>query len=200
MIIYLMRHFEAKKHPILGYTLDELTEDGERKALETARIINFNIDKLLSSPNIRSIKTAEPIAIVKELEITLDKRLGEFNRGVYTPRPYQEFLDDWAKRGNSYDYKPLGGESVNDGRRRIIETLKEIIEEKNDVLCVTHAGLISNILMMLYSFDFERGKIPCGEICELHIEKEKIKLPANDRNKSLLLNKDLTAPITRLTI
>ena len=74
------------------------------------------------------------------------------------------------------------------GRRRIIDGIEDILELNGDVLCVTHAGLISNLLMMLYSFNFKKGKPRPGNFCELHFDRGKFIL-RSELNSFLNINK-----------
>lgn len=195
-----MRHCEAKKHPVLGYTLDELTPDGEKQAIHLAKSFKFNANHLISSPYQRALRTAQLIAEIRKLEITSNDNWGELNRGIYAKRPYQEFLEVLAQHNYDYNYIPPEGESINQGRKRIIKGLNDLLRFDGDVLCVTHAGLISNLLMMLYSFDFERGKPPFGGICELSFDGSKFILYPTANNHFLGIASELYAPQEKLNL
>ncbi len=132
------------------------------------------IDYVVSSPCLRTLRTAEIIAKRMGLEVNVNQSWGELNRGIYTKRPYQEFIEEWAKHEYSYNYIPPSGESINQGRKRIVEGIEDILAVRGDVLCVTHAGMISNLLMMLYGFGFEEGKPKTGQVCELEFNGNKV--------------------------
>lgn len=193
--IYLLRHCEAGKHPTLAYTLDNLTEQGINDALSLAKRFGHDLNYIISSPNLRALRTAEIIAKERKNSVEVNQNWRELSRGIYRERPYKEFLETWAKNNNDYDYIPRGGESINQGRRRIIDGIEEILELSGDLLCVTHAGLISNLLMMLYSFNFEEGKPRPGNFCELHFDGSKFILRPElnsflNINKIILSSKD----------
>ncbi len=198
--ILLMRHCESKKHAKLGFTLDELTDFGEAQSRRIAESLDFDIKYIVSSPHKRAYKCAEIIAKQKRTSPIIDERWKELSRGVYTERPYSEFIAEWAKYGNNYDYVPPEGESVNQGRNRIIEGFREMIKKNQNVLCITHAGLISNLLMMLYSFEFERGNPSYGGICELISKENEIVLEPTENNFFLKIPSAIVAPLSKLSL
>ena len=169
--IYLLRHCEAEKHTVLNYTLDNLTDQGIRDAINLSKGFNHQLSYILSSPHLRALKTAEIIAKERGMRTLVNQNWRELSRGIYTDRPYEEFLSVWSKKNYDYDFVPPKGESVNQGRKRIIFGIEDILRLEGNVLCVTHAGLISNLLMMLYNFSFEEGKPRVGEFCELWFDK-----------------------------
>lgn len=61
---------------------------------------------------------------------------------------------------------PEGGESINNLRRRIKEGL-DFVRQYNNPIIITHSGVISNLLMMLYGFTYKKGFIQEGEKIEL---------------------------------
>src|SRR3989338_5212281 len=150
MKLYLMRHCEAVKHPLLRYTLDSLTDNGVQEARDISKKFNRKLDYLVSSPSLRALRTAEIIANERNMKVITNPNWMELSRGIYADRPYEEFLEVWSKGNYDYDYIPPQGESVNQGRRRIVKGVEDILNLDGDVLCTTHAGLISNLLMMLF--------------------------------------------------
>lgn len=195
--IYLLRHCEAERHPTLNYTVDNLTKQGIEQALSFAKTFDNNLTTIISSPHLRTLKTAEIISREKRINLVISQNWKEISRGIYTERPYKEFLDEWAKKNNDYNYVPLQGESVNQGRKRIINGIEEVMELNGDVMCVTHAGVISNLLMMLYSFNFEQGKPNIGNFCELHFDGSNFILKP-ELNTFLNINKVISSSKDKL--
>ncbi|MBU2639127.1 MAG: phosphoglycerate mutase family protein [Nanoarchaeota archaeon] len=125
--IYFLRHCEAERHPTLLYTLDSLTKRGEQQAANISMNFSSRVDCILSSPYMRAKKTAKIIGEKINIGIEIDSNWGELNRGFYTERPYQEFLEEWEKQGKDYDYAPPSGESVNHVRKRIVSGIDNVI-------------------------------------------------------------------------
>lgn len=176
---------------------DDLTEQGIQEATDLSKEFNYQLSYIVSSPHLRALKTAEIIANERKMKVLFNKNWRELSRGIYTERPYEEFLTAWSKTDYDGDFVPSQGESVNHGRRRIIEGVDDLLKLEGNVLCVTHAGLISNLLMMLYSFNFEKGKPKVGGFCELWFESDQFILKP-ELNSFLNLNKVLLSPKTSL--
>jgi len=67
------------------------------------------------------------------------------------------------------------------------------------ILCVTHAGLISNLLMMLYDFEFKEAKPNPGEHCELEYQEGDFKLETK-KNPFLRVPKDKVSRLESLKL
>src|SRR3989344_3443540 len=197
--IYLMRHGEVDKHPELEYTIDALNVDGTNQTLKIAKELFLrDIDSIISSPFKRTIQTAQLISDEIGIEVKLDPDFTELSRGIYTERPYEEFLEVWKGYNFDFDYVPPEGESVNQGRRRIVRGISNLINSGlNKLLIVTHAGVISNLLMMLYDFDFEYGKPNYGGLCRIHYSGNVFKLVSAE-SQYLQLNEDQSADSSKL--
>lgn len=81
------------------------------------------------------------------IEIIYDERLRERNLGSLEGKKWDDF-DDLGLRENdknqTFDYRPYGGEDVEQVKSRVLECLKEIKEKNPDskVLAVTSGGII----------------------------------------------------------
>ncbi|MGG4490152.1 histidine phosphatase family protein [Metabacillus idriensis] len=73
-IIYAVRHCQAK-----GQAFDdELTTEGLSEAQNLAEFFKgLEMDKIISSPFLRAIQTAAPLAELNNIELNLDERLSE---------------------------------------------------------------------------------------------------------------------------
>ncbi len=195
--IYFLRHAKAPKHPELLYTMDLLDKEGLRFARELA-MSNVSLGEVIvSSPHKRAKDTAQIISNIRGLPLEVVSDWREAHRGVFQERPYKEFLEEWSKFNLSYDYIPPGGESVNQLRKRIVSGLDSLLSVKKDILCVTHAGLIANILMMLYGFEFDKSLPSPGKMAILGIENDRFTLNPQD-NSYLEITKELVVPVRRI--
>lgn len=145
--IYLIRHSQADN---FGKTLEEnkvnkLTEYGLSKVKELNIISKIGaVDSVYSSDYVRCISTAE--YLFPEKIINIDSRLGERIAGYpdmdITPSEYFEF------QMLNTEYKFRGGESLNEVKNRMLETINDIISKKTseDIAVVTHGAAITFLL------------------------------------------------------
>ncbi len=150
--IYMVRHCEALGNVMRifqGTTDLDISELGA-KQLEflKKRFENTNIDRVLSSPLIRTRKTAEAIIGDKDINLEIHNGLIELNGGVVEGRPFQEafnsiegLADTW--NNHPQDFAPEGGEKMRDAYERIWEVLKNIAKENKGktIACATHGGV-----------------------------------------------------------
>ena len=142
-----------------------LTAEGEKRALILAdAFANVSIEQIFSSPFQRSVRTLNPLAHSKNLEIQLISDLRERNVG-------HEIADFWpfAKRQwKDFDYKLADGESLREVQNRNISALEKILAtSKNQKVAIgTHGTSLSTILNF-YQPDFQfqdfqslAGKMP----------------------------------------
>ena len=165
MMLYFIRHAEseANKNRILASQLPfPLTPAGREEsaaiALELKETVRIN--RIISSPLLRAMETAEPFSAAFKVPIETDDRLSEQNLGIFSGMTYDEvkkhpdYEQDSLKRWN---WVPAGGgESYEMIARRVRGFLSDF--EKNgtgDVNClvVTHAvvfrlirGVLENTL------------------------------------------------------
>ncbi|MBQ8850213.1 MAG: histidine phosphatase family protein [Clostridia bacterium] len=82
MFLYIIRHGDP------DYTTDTLTERGQRQAEAVAlRLRDSKIDKIYSSPLGRARQTAEPLARLLGLDVTVEEWSRELDEQMLTPFP-----------------------------------------------------------------------------------------------------------------
>ena len=146
MRFFVTRHGETDwnvLNKVCGRTEVELTDNGRRQAAELAdRLVDKNIDVIISSPMKRAYETGRIIAEkcgIKNIET--DDRLIEQDYGIYegVDRKDEGFLGN--KRNFAFRYP--GGESMMQVAYRtygLIDELRERYCGKN-VLIVCHGGV-----------------------------------------------------------
>ncbi len=157
-IIYLIRH--SVKYPRKGYDsfnspddkdkIDEktiLSVVGEKRAEKLCEKSVFdNVDVIYASNMVRSIQTAKYLANRLNKNINIDYRLNERRYGKQNSDDYE----DWYERQYLYkDFKTEGGESQEDVRVRMNETLSEILKKHKDkeVAVFSHGYAITFLLL-----------------------------------------------------
>ncbi|MEE0807778.1 MAG: histidine phosphatase family protein [Acutalibacteraceae bacterium] len=173
--IYLVRHCEAmgnKMRIFQGTTDCDISETGE-KQLEflSERFAHVHIDKVYSSPLIRTVKTARAIIGKRELEVITHKGLIELDGGVVEGRPFAEAFNEiegLAEIWNNHpqDFAPDGGEPMRVAYERIWNTILELARENEgkSVAVATHGG-VSRCLCcrMLYNDINRLSEVPWCE-------------------------------------
>jgi broad specificity phosphatase PhoE len=134
LTLILTRHGEAAPNDImLGGQLDvPLTPDGRHEAEALARrLAGVRIDRIVSSPMLRALETAQTVATGRPVEV--DERLRELDYGRWEGLVYDEIeARDPALRAR-WDHDPgsthsPGGESGEDVAARALSFLVDLLE------------------------------------------------------------------------
>jgi broad specificity phosphatase PhoE len=134
LTLILTRHGEAAPGDImLGGQLDVmLTPNGRREAEALARrLTGVRVDRIVSSPMLRALETAQTVAIGRPVEV--DERLRELDYGQWEGLTYDEIeARDPALRAR-WDHDPgsthsPGGESGADVAARALSFLVDLLE------------------------------------------------------------------------
>jgi broad specificity phosphatase PhoE/ribonuclease HI len=154
--IYFIRHGETILTPTRKFSgtgsLDpELTADGLAQAARVAtEVAKLKPEVLIASPLKRTRQTADAIAATTGLEVIEDKVWYELSFGSWDGKSIEEVKaqspDDYQAWLNSSSYRPGGGESYDEARRRIDGALEQVLAEYpgKKVVVVTHNGVIKS--------------------------------------------------------
>ena len=127
-----------------------LSPQGERQAAALVRSLDgAHIDAVVSSPALRAVDTARPLADVFGLEVEIRHDLGELDFGELEGRTYDEIAAShpdlyahWMAEPTSVRFP--GGESYDDLRERVDATIGNLLRERagQTVAVVTHGGVV----------------------------------------------------------
>ena len=149
-MIYLVRHGQTDWNVvrrIQGSTDIPLNETGRKQAKELSEdITNYKIDRIICSDLSRARETAEILNEKIGCNITFDKRLREVNYGDLEGRLIEDFKNGEWDVFNQTPEK-LNGEKKLDVYKRVKSFLDELDIENENILVVSHGGVIR---MMLY--------------------------------------------------
>ncbi|WP_144550848.1 histidine phosphatase family protein [Peribacillus simplex] len=152
--IYIVRHCEAQGQP----SESQLTEKGSKQAKYLVEFFsNTKIDRIISSPFLRAIKSVEPLSEKTNIKIEIDERLSE--RTLSTTD-----LPDWYEKlkatFNDMELKFEGGESSQEAMNRIVNVVEEVIKNGTENTVIVSHGNIISLLLKNYNgnFDFECWK------------------------------------------
>jgi isoleucyl-tRNA synthetase len=130
---YFVRHGEARQN-LLNINscypekeVYDLTETGVKEAEQGVKELKTlgGVDLIFSSDILRTKRTAEVYGKILGVEVKVDKRLREFDFGIYNGHP----SSDWYKKDqNLWEEGPEGGENWADIKVRIVEFINEVNE------------------------------------------------------------------------
>jgi broad specificity phosphatase PhoE len=155
--IILARHGETEANRAGCFAdSDEmpLTRSGRLQARDAARRLatDYLPEHIFSSSFARARETSEIIARSLQLEVEILKGIHERDFGCLKGHPYQR-MGELMDADPSYDHhstslwKPTGGESLEDVRRRAVEVLRQVQKRHpgRDVVLVCHGAVIQAV-------------------------------------------------------
>ncbi|OGH24077.1 MAG: hypothetical protein A2698_00545 [Candidatus Levybacteria bacterium RIFCSPHIGHO2_01_FULL_42_15] len=157
MNIFVIRHgiTELNKQRKVNGQIDEpLSLEGAEQAKATIPIIPKSIRYIYTSPLIRARQTAEIINTKLNHPIFSIDELTEIHMGTLAGYSWEEMElgEELKKRHRTvqFDYRPYGGESVKEVKKRVTEFLKKLKKKHkdNEVLIITHGGIIRLLYLL----------------------------------------------------
>ena len=153
---YIIRHADKEQgdfyNPYLRHQDQPISEEGNLKA---QKLISYfsdkSIDKIYVSEYIRTKQTIKYVAEKKKISPIVDSRLNEIDNGLIEGLSeqvlQQKYPDVWnAFKDRDRDFQFPKGESGEDARKRIMSFFKDKQGSKEDVILVSHDGLIRLLL------------------------------------------------------
>lgn len=153
----MVRHGESEGNRDRRFTISSdvaLTELGRRQAREAAgRIAELFQPKIVvSSPFARARQTSEIIAGELKLPIEVVRDIHERDLGVLKGHSYDD-LREVARKDPSYNpaqgwlWRPDGGESYEDVRRRVIAVIERLLDRypSDEIVIVSHGGVMLSV-------------------------------------------------------
>jgi len=145
MKIALFRHGPTDwnaEHRIQGHTDIPLSDEGLRK-MQGLRV-PFAAARIFSSPLLRARQSAVAMGFDHPI---LDARLMEQNWGRWEGISLeaiaaQDGKDAFIRAGRRGQFRPPGGESIDEVMARVDDFLREAAREDGDAIAVTHMGVL----------------------------------------------------------
>jgi broad specificity phosphatase PhoE len=155
MKIFFIRHgqtdFNKQKIP-QGQEIDVgLNDEGVRQVKEALPSIPHGIDIIFSSPLKRARETAQIISAKLGKEIVLRDDIKEFSFGSLAGKPWSKIEQETGgtvtrdkDKALTFDYRPYGGESIEDLKVRVQGFINEVRMQYPDkkILVAAHGGVI----------------------------------------------------------
>jgi probable phosphoglycerate mutase len=157
-----MRHGQADNNVnriLVGRHIEShLTEYGKHQVLDTAKYLGeISIDKVLVSPVVRTIETAEIVCQYLGLDYQIDERLYEIELGRLVGMNYEEIISKYGNlflefyTENEAALTPYGVESFASIKQRIKNILDEMAKTYSDrnVLMISHLDPIKAAIAII---------------------------------------------------
>lgn len=142
--IYFVRHAQPDFSHVNDYTRPLTAEGMEDRKIVLETLKDKEIDVFFCSPYLRSITTIEETAKYYGMEIHIDERLREREKGYEGNHNHDMFRMRWK----DHDAHEEGGESINMVQARNVEAIQEILakNEGKNIVIGTHGTALSAIL------------------------------------------------------
>ena len=173
---YIIRHADKEQGDFYNLDLrhqdEPISEKGHLKAQKLCSYFSDKlIDKIYVSEYIRTKQTIKYLAEEKKVSPIIDNRLNEIDNGLIERLSdeilKQRYPNVWnAFKDRNHDFQFPGGESGEDARKRIKSFFKEKQVSKEDIILISHDGLIRLLLCYILGiavyrrWDFQVD--PCG--------------------------------------
>ncbi|MBE0662818.1 MAG: histidine phosphatase family protein [Bacteroidales bacterium] len=156
-----IRHGQTSwnKEERLNSTTDiSITEDGRNQILASIEYLKkLNFSRIISSPMIRTLETAEIIKSYLNIPLYTDKRLVEVNFGEFEGKTAEELLADKSFRNIYLEWIddtnpkfPPQCETYENSANRIIHALLDLSSLNGRTLIVTHGAIIRILISVLF--------------------------------------------------
>jgi broad specificity phosphatase PhoE len=113
-------------------------------------LARFPISRVVSSPQRRAIRTAEPVAAARELSVEVDDRFAEYDRGlpVYIPieQIREENPQEWARLAQGHLPSAVDEDAF---RARVLAAVDDLVaaaDPEDTVAVFSHGGVINLLL------------------------------------------------------
>jgi broad specificity phosphatase PhoE len=158
-----------------------LTDLGRNQARRTAQwlLSTHAVDRIVTSPLRRAVETAEPIARLLSLDVTMDARLRErMNWEGEHEQTLEAFLAEWRRASADRSFVPRSGDSSEQAAERFVAALDDLAATAGDdgqVVVVAHGGVTVDALRTLLGDErllaqrpslIDAG-VPCGAVTTL---------------------------------
>lgn len=179
--LFLLRHGDTGLHGrYIGSSDVPLTDLGKEQSRDTGRLLLKNrITKILCSPMLRCRQTLEQLDTSAEYQY--NKLLKEIDFGSWEGKSFaeivqsdQELVDSWVTDPSNFSFP--GGESHAAFRKRVSRIKSELEKIADDnILVITHGGIIRNLLCLLLHLDFDKYlvfDVKPGCFCSIRLHSE----------------------------
>ena len=178
MVITLVRHTEVIEEFAQKYN-GHIDIPLSKKGIEDAKKLSYKLNKksfkkVYCSDLLRTKETLKYINI--DAEVIYTKELREKSWGKYEGKSFIDIQNDGIKYKNFYQWiEDIGGEDIALFKMRVERYFKDIILKENEqnILVVTHSGVIKTLLGILNNLTLEEAfsiNLKYGDFVEIDMD------------------------------
>jgi probable phosphoglycerate mutase len=151
MQLLLIRHaLPLRTQPGEGADPELAPSGWEQARRLPAGLARFPISRLVSSPQRRAFQTAEPVAAALDLDVDVDERLAEYDRGMshYVPLEHvrAERPEDWARMAQGELPGAVDAAAFGARARSALNDIVAAADHRDTVAVFSHGGVINVLL------------------------------------------------------
>ena len=165
--VYFIRHCEStanRDRIIQGTSEFDITPEGEAQLRALGRRFeNIHIDKIYSSPLIRTYKTALAVKGERDIEIEKDKGFIEFNFGKIQGLSHESYQKQYPElyevfKNHFYDMDAPGGETYEHFYKTVWDAVQRVVSQNDGktIAVTSHGGTIRAIFTRLLFDDLTK--------------------------------------------
>jgi broad specificity phosphatase PhoE len=113
-------------------------------------LARFPISRVVSSPQRRAIRTAEPVAAARELHVEIDDRFAEYDRGLPLYIPVEQIRDEnpqeWERMAQGHLPSAVDEDAFRGRVRAAVDDLVAAADPEDTVAVFSHGGVINVLL------------------------------------------------------
>lgn len=191
MDIIMLRHGQTEDNVRKVFSRDgcNLTEKGEMQVKNSLKYLKeLNIETIYCSPLERTRSTLKLIKSELMINTVYDNSIVEVDFGEFKGKSYNECIEifnanvkEWEK--DPFHIAPLNGESISKAYKRVKAFIDKLIKKQENVLLVTHDGVIRLVLCYVlgeynhfFKFKVDNGSINIIKVYEGFSTIDKVNL------------------------
>ncbi len=193
--LIFLRHGQTQQpNCLLGSSDVALSEEGWEQ-LRTATAQLKYVDKVVTSPLLRTSQFAQEFARERQLELQQEKELAECDFGEWDGLSYQLISDQFSKLYSEFLVDPISnpppkGERVSAFYQRVVQTIESLVNKNpgKKILIITHGGVIRCAVSWCLKLDFiqqsslanvpfQRLQVDYASVTQINVWKQQSLLP-----------------------
>ncbi len=169
MTLFFIRHAQTDETRVAGWTNEPLTDTGNKQVQEVLAYFKkeyptLDIRQIVSSDLTRARQTAEQMARLTGVPLSVNQAWRSFNIGSSAGMHYKEFMETHP----GFDIKKMepdesidGGETPRQFLTRIHTALQELLKnipEQGDIFVVAHRSVIEVVYALMNQIDWLKNR------------------------------------------
>jgi broad specificity phosphatase PhoE len=129
----------------------DLSDEGRAQVARLpGALARFPITRVVSSPQRRAFKTAEPIAAARGLAVEIDDRFAEYDRDLPVYIPIEQIREEnpkeWARMAQGHLPSSVDEDAFRARVRAAVDSVAATAEHEDTVAVFSHGGVINVVL------------------------------------------------------